>query len=465
MADTEFSALPPTSSIAATDQILLVRGGVAYRFTGPLPAISDTGNVTSPGNIYANTNGDASIGFRASSAYSNVGIFTNTGVAQGSRIEYSWASGGQGPLQIINGAGEVARFQPSGDFIERTNIFAGQKVTAGGVTAGGRISMVAGTGTNSGYLEFYRQDGTREGFIGFASAGGQILLSSDTGAGWAITGPAGLGSSAACALGITRNATTNRSINASGTINASGADYAEYMVKRAGCPTIAAGDVCGVTRAGELTRSWADAHSCVVKSTAPSIVGGDTWAAHLPARPEAPPALAEEPQPPEPLAPPPPLPPAPDSDDPAVLAAHAEAIAARAEAVAAAEAAHAEAVAAYPAAHAEWVAARDAHAIATADYEAALAAWDAQLEAARQRVDRIAFCGQVPVNVSAEVLAACEAALSAGQPAYLVAVQDLDGIGVMLVRASEMTLDSYMRRLGKLWAIRDERPVIDVQHG
>lgn len=465
MADTDFLSLPATSSIAAGDQILLVRGGVAYRFAGTLPAVNDAGALRVPGDITAFTSADAVRGFYATSYYGALAFVTNPSPNNGVSISYSYTYGGQGPLLIRNAVGEVARFLPGGDFFHQTNVFAAQRVYAGPLAGQGRICLTTGTANNTGYLEFFRADTGREGYIGFASAGGQILLSSDSGAGWAITGPAGLGSSAACALGITRNATTNRSINASGTINANGADYAEYMVKASDCAPIAAGDVCGVTRAGELTRSWAAAHSCVVKSTAPSIVGGDTWAAHLPPRPEAPPALAEEPQPPEPLAPPPPLPPAPDSVDPAALAAHAEAIAARAEAVAAAEAAHAQAVAAYPAAHAEWVAARDAHAIATADYEAARAAWDAQLEAARQRVDRIAFCGQVPVNVSAEVLAACEAALAEGQPAYLVAVQDGDGIAAALVRAEDMTIGAYMRRLGKLWAVRDGRPIIDVQHG
>jgi hypothetical protein len=69
---------------------------------------------------------------------------------------------------------------------------------------------------------------------------------------------------------------TGRSINAGGTINASGADYAEYMVK-AGDFTINKGDICGIDKNGKLTNVFADAISFVVKSTSPSYVGGDTW--------------------------------------------------------------------------------------------------------------------------------------------------------------------------------------------
>jgi hypothetical protein len=75
---------------------------------------------------------------------------------------------------------------------------------------------------------------------------------------------------------IGKNSTTSRSINAGGTINASGADYAEYMEK-AGDFIIAKGDICGIDINGKLTNVYADAISFVVKSTNPSYVGNDTW--------------------------------------------------------------------------------------------------------------------------------------------------------------------------------------------
>lgn len=83
-------------------------------------------------------------------------------------------------------------------------------------------------------------------------------------------------SASATGMMVGKNSSTNRSINAAGTINASGADYAEYMLK---CDdfVVAKGDVVGVDQDGKLTNAFADAVSFVVKSTDPSYVGGDTW--------------------------------------------------------------------------------------------------------------------------------------------------------------------------------------------
>jgi hypothetical protein len=234
------------------------------------------------------------------------------------------------------------------------------------------------------------------------------------------------GAGAAVYLG--HSTATSRSLNASGTVNASGADYAEYMVKAGGCGLIAKGDVCGVDHEGKLTKAWADAISFVVKSTDPSLVGGDTWAAHLPPRPDAP---GPEPQPPA-------LPtvPAEDVED-AELATYREALAA------------------YPALVAQYRVDHDAWAAATAAYERDLPAWEADLEAARQCVDRIAFCGQVPCNVTGD--------FEVGD--YIVAAANGGGIKAVAMKLDDMTLAQYARRIGKVWAIRDGRAWIDVQHG
>jgi hypothetical protein len=86
------------------------------------------------------------------------------------------------------------------------------------------------------------------------------------------------GNIAATAMRMNSNTVTGRSINAGGTINASGADYAEYMTK-AGEFTIAKGDICGVDAEGKLTNVFSEAVAFVVKSTNPSYVGGDSWGA------------------------------------------------------------------------------------------------------------------------------------------------------------------------------------------
>jgi hypothetical protein len=183
------------------------------------------------------------------------------------------------------------------------------------------------------------------------------------------------------ALRMRANSTTGRSINAGGTINASGADYAEYETKHADCGHIAKGAIVGFDADGLLTDRFDLAISFAVKSTSPNLVGGDTWGGD-----------AAEPV-------------EPAYEEPVHLRAHglgerpmvntrtsdAADVAARA--------------ADWDAAHAAWQAARDAHladwrAAVLVPHEAALAARRAAAEAARQRVDRIAYCGKVPVNVT-----------------------------------------------------------------
>lgn len=78
-------------------------------------------------------------------------------------------------------------------------------------------------------------------------------------------------------LYVGKNSTTNRSINAGGTINASGADYAEYMMKSPTCGEIQKGDIVGVNADGLLTDKYSEAVSFVVKSSNPSLVGNDIY--------------------------------------------------------------------------------------------------------------------------------------------------------------------------------------------
>jgi hypothetical protein len=161
---------------------------------------------------------------------------------------------------------------------------------------------------------------------------------------------------------------TGRSINAAGTVNASGADYAEYMTK-AGDFTIAKGDVCGVTANGQLTNYFADAVSFVVKSTNPSYVGGDTWGSDDTIGPK------------------------PDAEN-----------------------------------------------------TEALAQWKADLETARQQVDRIAFAGQVPVNV-----------MGATPGQYIVPAETAGGgLEGVAKNEADLTFIEYMRAVGKVIAIEDD---------
>lgn len=320
--------------------------------------------------------------------------------------------------------------------------------------------------------------------IGSTQSGASLIA-------YAVSGGA-FGSGARAAVKVNRDAQTGRSINAGGTINGSGADYAEYMTKAAACGTIAKGDVVGIDRDGLVTDRWADAISFMLKSTDPSLVGGDTWGAHQP-KPEEPIFVApayEGPAAPLPAIPAPTpladLPPAPvkpireegESEDDYVMRlvafvqensayiAAASSLPERLEQWRAADrtaaddairfagekAVYDQAQATY---RADVEAAEAAHDAAMQTYATDLAAWEVAHEAARQKVDRIAYCGQVPVNMSGPV----------GVGDYLVAVQDGDAIGLVAVADGAVTFDQYRRRVGRVLAIRDGRPWVDVQHG
>jgi len=144
-----------------------------------------------------------------------------------------------------SGATERARIDSSGNLLVGTTTSQG-RLTVQTATATAGTRMVAFSDSNGRFSGFYEgADGT-----GFNAANTVFGVRSTTG--------------------------TGRSINASGTVNASGADYAEYMLK-SGDFTIAKGDICGINSEGKLTNVFAEAVTFVVKSTNPSYVGGDTW--------------------------------------------------------------------------------------------------------------------------------------------------------------------------------------------
>lgn len=182
---------------------------------------------------------------------------------------------------------------------------------------------------------------------------------------------------AAAGIKMGKNSSTSRSINAAGTINASGADYAEYMVK-AGTFTVAKGDVVGINAQGKLTNVFADAIAFVVKSTDPSYVGGDVWGNEESLGLTLPKYLADD--------------------------------------------------------------ATDAE---KSKYASDKTAFETALEVARQTVDRIAFSGQVPVNVTGA---------TAGQ--YIIPVNDNGAIKGQAV--SNPTFEQYQIAVGKVISIESD---------
>ena len=234
---------------------------------------------------------------------------------------------------------------------------------SGNLLVGGTTSTARITGTSTGLVLYSRITGvTGDGFqiSQFAGDGNsdnhQFFAANTSGSG-----------NAAATMYKLGKASTGRSINAAGTINAAGLDYAEYMTKAGGF-TVAKGDVVGINAEGKLINVFADAVSFAVKSTNPSYVGGDTWG--------TPEALGLTKL----------------SDD---------------------------------------ATQEEKNAFATA------------LEAARQTVDRIAFAGQVPVNVTGA---------TAGQ--YIVPVNDNGAIKGEAV--SNPTFEQYQKAVGKVIAIEQD---------
>lgn len=236
---------------------------------------------------------------------------------------------------------------------------------------------------------------------------------------------------AAAALWAGYNTSTGRSINAGGTINANGADYAEYMTKRADCGVLDKGQIAGVDADGLLTDVFANAVSFLIKSTDPSLVGGDIWGNEASLgmkRPDEPVFIAPEyagaDHPGQA-----PVPPVDPTEEEAEQYYQATVDYERAKSN------YDQDQAAYAA---RVSVAKEIFDTATyPTYQKAMATFEAALETARQRVDRMAYCGQVPVNVTGA---------KPGQ--YIVPIQDGTGIGGQLVDEDTITFAQYRRAVG-----------------
>jgi len=287
--------------------------------------------------------------------------------------------------------------------------------TAGGALTDNMILDGSGNllvGVMSGTTHTINKTGAVEGDIVLIAQGGGNSASF-------FRHVAGAGGNAAnTALSMKANSTTLRSINVGGTVNASGADYAEYMTKAADCGVLAKGQIVGVDAHGKLTNKWADAVSFLIKSTDPSYVGGDVWGSEEAlgiARPDEPVFMAPV-----------------YTGASAVLTEPHEGDSDEIKAQRAQYEADQQAYAAQVAA-----ARHTFDTVTMPAYQAALADFEAVLEAARQKVDRIAYCGQVPVNVTGA---------TPGQ--YVVPVQVGTGIGAQLVNKANLTMAQYISAIG-----------------
>jgi hypothetical protein len=329
--------------------------GNAITFTQAM-TLDASGNLlvgVTSGSARLNVGGSAPYMYVTDTAGANKATFvaesTNTLVNVGS----SYLGTSAVPLALIVGGAEKARITTAGYVETKSKLSIGTSATAG------VFHYVVGT-NNSDIVAYWANQLSTLMYTGL----GNVTYASGENA-------------ADAALYVRKGPTTSRSINAAGTINAAGLDYAEYMEK-SGDFTIAKGDICGIDVNGKLTNVFADAVLFMVKSTNPSYVGGDVWGNEE--------ALGlTKPKQPEDDA----------TDD------------------------------------------------EKAQYATNKTAFDAALEVARQKIDRISFCGQVPVNVIGA---------TAGQ--YIIPVNNNGAIKGEAV--SNPTFEQYQSAVGKVIAIESD---------
>lgn len=248
--------------------------------------------------------------------------------------------------------------------------------------------------------------------------------------GSANAGYTGGASGLAAVWTIQKNTATGRSGSISGTWNVGGADYSEYEWNNG--LMIVKGSVVGFKADGTLTLTFSEALRFGIKSTDPAIVGGDTWGTEdaigleRPIEPVFEPPAYDGPTGPGPIPEGMVLP-----EDVRIdwLAREADAR---------------NAIAAWQAS--VDVARRIFDAATMPAFLSQWQTWNDAIEAARQNVDRIAYCGKVPVNV-----------LGAKPGDYLVAAVTAEGsITADAVPEQQINFEQYRRAVGRVNRILDD---------
>jgi hypothetical protein len=229
---------------------------------------------------------------------SQSGQYTNTAnggtVTPVLRLTGSWFSGGTStttkPQMLIETSGATTNnwsTSGTGFGINAASGFAGRLIDAQlngtnrfRVGATGNLSVDGASGTGAGAVTVTHGTDTpaQAGLFSFNGSATGVLFNGD------LSGGISSGSNgAATAVRVGMATSTSRSISAAGTINASGADYAEYMRKARAEDIFEKGELLGIDANGELTKKFSESIHFMIKSTAPSYIGGDNWSpAELP---------------------------------------------------------------------------------------------------------------------------------------------------------------------------------------
>lgn len=362
---------------SAADTALTALGGFSASQTpgaNQIPVVKADSSVVLPGPLTVNAVAATDVMLKLNGA---AGKFTQLGFYENSELKWNVYNSGS-TLYFGNGDGTKASISATGDLLV-------------GVTSGSYHEIKKVTAAANAGNQCFKVSGTSEVALYVADVSGGTF-----------------GNAANSAIYLNKDAITSRSINAGGTINASGADYAEYERKSDACGAVAKGQIIGFDAEGRVTDKWSEAISFGIKSTDPNLVGGDTWGAEdvVGKRPEQPIRVADATEPRL-------LKPAVMDGDMTISPAEYETI-----------------VTVHGDTDDEWVGRQS-------QYEVDLAAFEARLEAERQTVDRIAYSGKVPVNVRG------------AQPGdYIIAVHDGDGIGGLAI--ADPDFDQYKKAVGRV---------------